>query len=175
MNKCTGCSVDLVDGKNWSPKGGHYFCRTCFKEKYNKKRMFLGGKYVSFKSQVHKSGAFKSLDDAWSHTELDKKDISGEIYIIVNEAFKGWVKVGMSINANDRLNNYQTGDPNRSYKLYAKYFTKDRHETERQIHQTLESQFKRQNEWFKADAQKVEWIISQYFGVIYEERNESFN
>lgn len=168
MSNCTGCNVELEEGVNWSAKGGHKFCRTCFNEKYNKRRMYLNGKYVSFGSQVHKSGAFKTLDDAWSHVELDSKKVSGEIYIITNDAFKGWVKVGMSINANDRLNSYQTGDPNRSYKLYSSYFTEDRHDTEKQIHTILEDCFKRQNEWFEADAQEVEWILNQYFGVMYE-------
>ncbi len=168
MDNCTGCNVELEEGVNWSAKGGHKFCRTCFNEKYNKRRMFLNGKYVSFGSQVHKAGVYKSLDDAWSHVELDNKKVSGEIYIITNDAFEGWVKVGMSINAIDRLNSYQTGDPNRSYRLYAKYFTKDRHDTEKQIHTALESRFKRQNEWFKADANEVEWVLNQYFGVMYE-------
>ena len=173
MSTCTSCKVELVEGTNWSVKGRHKFCRACFKSKYNKKRMFLDGKYVPITSKIHKPGIFKSLDDAWSHVELDNKDVSGEIYIMTNKAFKGWVKVGMSINANDRLNNYQTGDPHRSYKLYSKFYTEDRHETEGQIHQILGARYKRQNEWFNAKAQEVEWIISQYFGVRYEERNES--
>ncbi len=168
MSNCTSCNVELEEGVNWSAKGGHKFCRTCFNKKYNRRRMYLAGKYVSFGSQVHKTGAFKSLDDAWSHKELDNKNVSGEIYIITNDAFKGWVKVGMSINAKDRLNSYQTGDPNRSYQLYSKYFTEDRHDTERQVHTILDKMFDRQNEWFKADAQEVEWILSQYFGVSYE-------
>ena len=130
--------------------------------------MYLNGKYVSFMSQVHKSGTYKNLDDAWSHKELDNKNISGEIYIITNDAFKGWVKVGMSIKAEDRLNSYQTGDPNRDYRLYSSYFTEDRHNSERNIHEILEGRFKRQNEWFKADPQEVDWILAQYFGVMYE-------
>ncbi len=171
MNRCSSCNVELVEGVNWSAKGGHKHCRSCFREKYNKKRMYLGGKYVPTLSAIHKSGAFKTLDDAWSHVELDKKDISGEIYVMVNAAFEGWVKVGMSINAEDRLNSYQTGDPNRSYHLYSKFYTEDRHETERQIHSILSRHFKRQNEWFYGDAEDVEFIISQYFGVRYEQNS----
>ena len=175
MSTCSSCSVELVEGINWSLKSGHKFCRSCFREKYNKRRMFLNGEYVPIGSAIHKPGTFRSLDDAWSHVELDKKDVSGEIYIMVNTAFKGWVKVGMSINAEDRLNNYQTGDPHRSYQLYSKFYTEDRHETERQIHEILAGKFKKQNEWFEADAQDVEFIISQYFGVRYEERKDSVN
>ena len=87
MNTCTSCKVELVEGTNWSAKGRHKFCRACFKMKYNKKRMFLDGKYIPIASKIHKPGIFKSLDDAWSHAELDSKDISGEIYIMFNEAF----------------------------------------------------------------------------------------
>ena len=169
MNECTGCKVELSEGVNWSAKGGHKFCRTCFKDKYNKRRMYLGGKYISFGSQVHKSGAFKTLDDAWSHKELDNKNISGEIYIITNDAFRGWVKVGMSINATDRIKSYQTCSPHRDYLLYSSFATEDRHTSEREVHKILDSEFDRQNEWFKADAQAVDWILSQYFGVRYEE------
>ncbi len=175
MNTCTGCSTELVDGFNWSAKGRHKFCRTCFKQKYNKKRMFLDGKYVPITSKIHKPGIFKSLDDAWSHTELDNKDVSGEIYIMTNKSFKYWVKVGMSINAIDRINKYQTGDPYRSYELYSKFHTEDRHETEGQIHQILGAKYQRKNEWFKAAPKEVDEIISQYFGEKYEERNESAN
>lgn len=167
MNKCTECSTELEEGVNWSAKGGHLFCRTCFNERYNKRRMYLGGKYVSFKSQVHKSGVFKNLDDAWSHKELDNKNISGEIYIITNDAFKGWCKVGMSINAVDRLRAYQTCSPHRDYRLYSSFSTEDRHTAEKEVHEMLNNLFTKKNEWFKADAQEVEWVLSQYFGVRY--------
>ena len=168
MNECTGCKVELEEGTNWSAKGGHLFCRTCFNEKYNKKRMYLNGKYVPFKSQVHKSGRFKLLDDAWSHSELDNKDISGEVYIITNESFEGWCKVGMSISAKDRLKSYQTGSPFRNYALYSRFPTDDRHTSEKEIHKILEGEFDRSNEWFKAEPSAIDWIISQYFGVRYE-------
>ena len=130
--------------------------------------MFLGGKFVSIKSQVHKSGVFKNLDDAWSHKELDNKDISGEVYIITNESFEGWCKVGMSISAKDRLKSYQTGSPFRNYALYSRFPTDDRHTSEKEIHKILEGEFDRSNEWFKAEPSAIDWIISQYFGVRYE-------
>jgi len=166
---CTGCTTELQEGKNWSQKGGHKFCYDCFDSRYNKKRMYLGGKYVTTKSQIHKAGTYKNLDDAWSHVELDHKNMAGEVYIITNEAFKGWVKVGMSINAEDRLKSYQTGDPQRAYKLYSRYSTETRHIAEREVHKVLELTFKKSKEWFKADPQEVEWILNQYFGVRYAE------
>ena len=62
MNTCTSCKVELVEGINWSAKGRHKFCRACFKTKYNKKRMFLDGKYIPIASKIHKPGIFKSLE-----------------------------------------------------------------------------------------------------------------
>ena len=40
MNTCTSCKIELVEGSNWSAKGGHKFCRACFKKKYNKKNKY---------------------------------------------------------------------------------------------------------------------------------------
>lgn len=42
---------------------------------------------------------------------------SGFLYIITNEAFPNWVKIGTTWNLNDRLHTYQTGDPYRRYKI----------------------------------------------------------
>lgn len=39
------------------------------------------------------------------------------MYIISNPAFKGWLKVGRTVEIEKRLNSYQTADPLRSYKL----------------------------------------------------------
>lgn len=159
MKKCTSCSVELQESINWSHNGGHNFCRSCYNEGFNDKRMFLNGKYIPFKSPIHKPGNFKSLDDAWSHQDLDSKVISGEIYLIINPAFSGWVKVGMSINAVDRLHSYQTSDPFRSYSIYASFKTDDRHKTEKRLHKLLEKTFEKRNEWFKGDAESIKQVV----------------
>jgi ubiquitin C-terminal hydrolase len=39
------------------------------------------------------------------------------IYVISHPKFKGWVKIGRAIDVNKRLDSYQTGCPNREYKL----------------------------------------------------------
>ena len=98
-NNCSSCETPLIEGVNWKESSKHNFCRTCFNVKFNRKRMYLSGKYISTKEKIHKEGTYKTLEDAWSHKDLDTKDVSGEIYIIFNSAFEGWVKVGMSINA----------------------------------------------------------------------------
>ena len=59
---------------------------------------------------------------------------SGHIYILSNPAWKGWYKVGMAVEATDRLPTFQTGSPFRDYKLeYYKHF-KDRRSAEKEAH-----------------------------------------
>ena len=43
--------------------------------------------------------------------------MSGYLYIITNDAFDGWVKVGTTENLTKRLHTYQTGDPFRRYNV----------------------------------------------------------
>lgn len=39
------------------------------------------------------------------------------IYIITHPKFEGWIKLGRTNNLQNRLNSYQTGCPNREYKI----------------------------------------------------------
>ena len=41
----------------------------------------------------------------------------GEVYIITNPAWEGWIKIGMAVESKDRLKGYQTSSPLRDYKL----------------------------------------------------------
>lgn len=44
------------------------------------------------------------------------------IYIIEHPKFKGWIKLGRTVNLKSRLDGYQTGCPFREYKMvYNKY------------------------------------------------------
>ena len=38
-----------------------------------------------------------------------------QVYIITNDAWPDWVKVGKAVSADDRLNGYQTSSPFRDY------------------------------------------------------------
>ena len=72
----------------------------------------------------------------------------GQVYIIVNPAFPSWCKVGMAIDAEDRLKQYQTSSPYRDYKLIATYDTSDRRKAEKFAHDLLEKRHERRGEWF---------------------------
>ena len=120
-------------------------------KKRDAKRMFINGKEVSKKHPLHKPGRYKSLDDVWSHGKIESTS-EGEVYVIINEAWPDWVKVGKASIAEDRLNGYQTSSPFRDYSIIAKLTTKDRHAKEKEMHKVF-SHFSngRKGEWFKID------------------------
>ncbi len=70
----------------------------------NPQRMFVNGRYIPKSNPLHKPGRFKGgIGDAWSNVELDEKIVAGYVYLIVNRAFPGWIKVGMAVDVDDRL------------------------------------------------------------------------
>ena len=117
----------------------------------NTSRMFVNGKYIPKTHPLHKAGRYKSLDDAWSHNKIESIN-EGEVYIIVNDAWKDWVKVGKAVSSSDRLNGYQTSSPFRDYKVIATLTTDNRHTKEKEMHKIFEHfAVDRKGEWFKID------------------------
>ena len=57
-------------------------------------------------------------------------DGSGHIYGIVNEAFPNWIKIGKTIDFNQRLAAYQTYSPYKDYKELYKVHVGNRHTAE---------------------------------------------
>ena len=121
----------------------------------NKNRMWVNGKYISKSHPLHKPGRYKSLDDAWSHSQIESTT-QGEVYVIVNDAWPEWVKVGKASIAEDRLNGYQTSSPFRDYSIIATLTTADRHDKEKEMHKAF-THFadERRGEWFKIDRVKA--------------------
>ena len=128
----------------------------------NPERMWINGKYISKKHPLHKPGRYKSLDDAWSHVEIDERSTKGHIYIVHNKAWPNWYKVGKAVIAEDRLNGYQTSSPYRDYELlYAVEFD-NRHRAETDVHKLLRNVLSDDyysNEWFKADIEVIQDMI----------------
>jgi hypothetical protein len=123
--------------------------------KRNKNRMWVNGKYISKLHPLHKPGRYKSLDDAWSHSQIESTK-EGEVYAIVNDAWPEWIKVGKASIAEDRLNGYQTSSPFRDYSIIATLSTEDRHSKEREMHKVFEHfSRERRGEWFKIDKLKA--------------------
>ena len=85
---------------------------------------------------------------------LYDKEKSGDIYVISNETWPDWVKIGKAVDANDRVNNYQTSSPFRNYKLIHAVHFEDRHRAERKAH--IRAALKTKQPWNKPD--NGEWF-----------------
>ncbi len=72
----------------------------------------------------------------------------GFVYVISNPAWPGHYKVGRAADYEERLNNYQTSDPMRAYKLRFVWYFRDRNVAERMVHRLLVPWW-RGGEWFK--------------------------
>ena len=117
--------------------------------KKNKNRMFVDGKYIPKSHPLHKPGNYKGFTDA-AFSSLDNYEASkqGQIYIVISPAYPGWCKVGMAVDAEDRLKQYQTSSPYRDYKLVKAYDVLDRRKAEKFAHELLAKSHSRKGEWF---------------------------
>ena len=116
----------------------------------NKTRMFVDSKYISKSHPLHKPGRYKGFTDAaFSSLENYEGSTEGEVYIIYNPAFPGWVKVGMAVDSQDRLKQYQTASPYRNYTVVKSYKVSNRRESEAKAHEALTIEGRgRKGEWF---------------------------
>jgi len=153
--KCIHCSVKL-DSSNWYSSQvlqRRYVCNDCMKtyiSKTNPKRMFVDGKYISNNHPLHKPGNYKSFGDAaFTALQKDTQVKEGYVYVITNPAWSDWVKIGMAIDAEDRLNGYQTSSPMRDYELVHAISTPNRARAERVAHKAAAMCGERKGEWFK--------------------------
>jgi hypothetical protein len=132
---CIHCTVSLQEGDNWShgnARTKQYTCTSCDSIKRKKNRL-------------------KRLAETIGATVLRSynEEKAGEVYIITNSAWPEWVKIGMAINAENRLDNYQTSSPLRNYVLAYSVYSKDRRKAEAAAHKIAEKISERRGEWFK--------------------------
>tara|TARA_R100001510_G_scaffold46353_1_gene43262 strand:+ start:67 stop:480 length:414 start_codon:yes stop_codon:yes gene_type:complete len=94
------------------------------------------------------------------------KQKDGYVYVISNPAWRGWYKVGMAVDSQDRCGSYQTSSPHRDYRLeYSKYFL-NRKVAEEIAHDVIsEISLDRNGEWFRVSVNKIRKIIK---GIDYE-------
>jgi hypothetical protein len=117
----------------------------------NEGRMWVNGKYIVQSHPLHKPGRYSSFEDAaFSSLEQYQSSTEGQVYIITNPSFPEWVKVGMAVDAEDRLRGYQTSSPFRDYELFYSWSVNDRRTAETEAHSILkEWTAGKKNEWFK--------------------------
>ncbi len=127
----------------------------------NGKRYRLGNPNHPFHSVYKNKGmeaAFKAMNLVPNKLQEIKYTVQklfdevrkGQVYVIRNPAFPSWCKVGMAVDAEDRLKQYQTSSPYRDYVLVAAWDVEDRRESEKQAHALLEKHYERHGEWFVA-------------------------
>lgn len=76
----------------------------------------------------------------------------GYLYIVTNEAFPKWVKVGTTKNLTERLHTYQTGDPFRRYKIVYSLWHVEYKEAERRIKEVMKHfALATKGEWYEVD------------------------
>ena len=114
------------------------------------KRMWVNGKEIKKTHPLYKAGRYKGFEEAaFSSLENYEANPQGEVYVIYNKAWPEWVKVGMAVDSNDRLKNYQTSSPFRDYALLYSYEVNDRRVAESAAHVRLAKECDNINEWFK--------------------------
>jgi transposase-like protein len=163
---CIRCGVALQIEVNWISSMAiqrKYICNDCRLD-WNKTRMYVNGKYISFKHPLYKPGKYKSFGDA-AFESLDnyKTAKQGQVYILYSPAYPSWVKIGMAVDAEDRLKQFQTGSPYRDYILIKAYDTDDRRKAESEIHELLRKTHGNKNEWFVIAAPVAKEILDGYF------------
>ena len=188
INKnCLDCNVKLTD-LNWyetANKKCYYICMSCYGLR-NKSRLTIQGKRVMPVNAIHPYhkiyktkglvSTYEAMGILTSETNsninslefIKKESIAlfdkvsyGEVYIITNPAWKGWIKIGMAIEAEDRLKGYQTSSPLRDFKLKFKKYFDNRRIAEQQAHTLCAKKaLKRKGEWFKVDFKIAKDIIN---------------
>lgn len=155
------------DGSQWRRKGvehhmtddGLVYCQGKFRtlESYIQR----GGKPDKIKHYPSKISVINKVV-----TNLYNQQKSGYVYAIGNNAWEGWIKIGMAVDAEDRLKGYQTSSPHRDYFLLHKEFFHNRRRAESQAHiQARKIADEYNSEWFKISKDKVINIINSIDNV----------
>tara|TARA_R110002072_G_scaffold97627_3_gene214661 strand:+ start:747 stop:1274 length:528 start_codon:yes stop_codon:yes gene_type:complete len=166
IDKPSNKNTIFEDGQWWYVGSKDERRRTV--ESHNKKntnRMFVNGEYIPQSHPLHKGGRYKGFEEAaFSSLENYKTNPQGQVYIISNPAWEGWVKVGMAVDAQDRLKNYQTSSPLRDFQLLHVVNTPDRRKLEADVHNRLSDVFDQKNEWFKCSPDIAKRFIDSAIG-----------
>ena len=169
MSACYKCNCSLGD-TNWMAsfkKRNQRICKSCYRSKFNSKngpqRLYINGEYIPKsdpRHKVFKPGNYKNINDAvFSQSSINQIQ-EGYVYVITNKAWLGWVKIGMAIDAEDRLNGYQTSSPMRDFVLEHYVASNDRRKSEKEAHtKALPLSIDCKGEWFKMSVEQAITIL----------------
>jgi len=185
MAICYKCNCSL-DATNWMAsfkKRNQRICKACYRSKFNSKngpqRLYINGEYIPKRDPRHKvfkPGNYKNINDAvFSQSSINQIQ-EGYVYVMTNKAWPDWVKIGMAIDAEDRLNGYQTSSPHRDYVLEHYVASNDRRKSEREAHtRALPLATDSKGEWFKLSVEQAITILDnldeQHRTVIKADKN----
>lgn len=174
MNDCNcgDCGITLKSGENWyksQEDWGTKRCISCCAKRnidINKRRMFVNGKYIQRSHPLWKSGRYKSFNDAaFSSLQNYTTAKDGHVYIITNPAWPDWVKIGMAVDAEDRLNGYQTSSPMRDYQLEYSVKVNDRRKSESKAHKLCKKMgVDNKGEWFNMSVDTAKSVLEKVHG-----------
>jgi len=156
-NQCIECGVVLKAPDNWYKSfvdKKHYKCKSCYDERRILNRFKL--KYGTGNRMLAKLLSYKT-------SRTFDKIKEGQVYVLVNPAFPGWCKIGMAVDAEDRLKQYQTSSPYRDYELIKAYDVADRRKAEKFAHDLLEKRHERKGEWFYIQHPVATEILDGHF------------
>ena len=156
ITNSTALSPEITKSATLGPtptKGKYYKDNKEAVQARDAKRMWVNGEEIKKTHPLYKAGRYKGFEDAaFSSLENYKDNPQGQVYIITNPAWEGWVKVGMAVDAMDRAGNYQTSSPFRDYTLLYTYDVDDRRAAESAAHVRLAKECDNINEWFRLPA-----------------------
>ena len=160
---CKKCDMDKPIDEFYKHRlvGYETYCKEC-QSQHNKLRMWVNGKYIPKSHPLYKPGKYKTFEDA-AFSSLARYELSreGQVYIITNPNFPEWVKVGMAVDSEDRLNGYQTSSPFRDYALFTCWTVTDRRSAESEAHSMLEKTYDRKGEWFNCTPEQARDTIAE--------------
>ena len=160
---CIDCGVPLTIDDNWTEARkaqGKYVCKSCWNER-DKQRMFVNGKEIPKSSPLFKAGRWKTWLHVHTLEKLERED-SGYVYLIVNDAWPEWVKLGCAVDVDDRLKNYQTYSPFRDYRVVAHIACDKRYRKEKQMQNVFSKiALDNEHEWFKMNKDEAIKLLKE--------------
>lgn len=114
---------------------------------------------AKWKAQPHHNVACRECISLKERAKV--KPVTGYIYVVSNEAWPEWCKVGMSANQGGRVAAYNTGSPFRDYVLHYEKLFEDMREAERAVHTALSQEYEQRNEWFRVSIDTAIKIVEE--------------